>query len=98
LQNFNFTEFVKNVAIAYDGLIELSDLSLLLQKRDVIITEADKTMKGTIRTLESMASSPGSHAEEVSEAVGKNTFKDTEIHTNSKIIQINMGQFYRSLA
>jgi hypothetical protein len=63
-----FAEFVKNLVIVYDSLTDLSDLSLLLQKTGMRITEADKTI------LESIASSPGSHAEKVTEAVEKNTF------------------------
>jgi hypothetical protein len=60
-------KFVKNLAIVYDGLIKLSDVSLLFQKRHMKTTDADKTIKRNIRVLESMTTSPGPHAEEVTE-------------------------------
>ena len=69
MQNLTYAEFVKNFAVVYDGLIELSDLSPFLRRRDMTLTEADKIIKCTIQVLESKASSPGCHVEEATEAV-----------------------------
>ena len=45
-----------------------------------------------------MASSSGCHVEKATKAVENKIFKDTELHSNAKIIQINSGHFYHGLA
>jgi hypothetical protein len=46
---------VYNLGILYDSLIELSDLSKQLQKRDMTLPVAHRTIQRSIRVLESMA-------------------------------------------
>ena len=61
------------------------------------LIEVDKIMKRTIRVLESMASSSGCHIKEASDTLENKIFKDTELYSNSKIIQMNSGQFTTAL-
>lgn len=91
-------EFLKNLGVVYDALVELSDLSLLLQRRKMTIPKADKRIQRTIRVMESLINSPGQYTEEAVCAAERKSFKDVKLQNNLKICVINQGQFYRSLA
>jgi hypothetical protein len=64
-----------NLGIMYDALAELSELSLLLQNREMTLPDADRYIKRTIRILESVSSSPGPYAAETNSAVEARIFK-----------------------
>ncbi|XP_050058365.1 E3 SUMO-protein ligase KIAA1586-like [Aphis gossypii] len=63
------------IGILYDGLTELSDLSIELQKRDQSFVNAHKSIERTIRVLNSMANTNGPRNEEVSNACKIQMFK-----------------------
>jgi len=77
-------EFVHNLGILYDGLTELSDLSIELQKRDQSFVNAHKSIKRTIRVLNSMANTNGPRHEEVFNACKIQMFK--VLYLNIKIL------------
>jgi hypothetical protein len=45
-----------------------------------------------------MSSSPGPYAAETNSAVEAKVFKDIQLHSNSKVVEIHSSQFFRSLA
>lgn len=91
-------EFVHNLGILYDGLTELSDLSIELQKRDQSFVNAHKSIERTIRVLNSMANTNGPRNEEVSNACKIQMFKGIILEHKNSVIKINAGQFFTSLA
>lgn len=90
--------FVFNLGVMYDALTELSDLSRMLQKRDMTLPEAEKLLVRETRVFESMVSSPGPYMEAVLQAQKEKSFKNVALHENERIVKINAGQFFRSLA
>jgi hypothetical protein len=89
-------EFIRNSGTMYDALTELSELSLLLQNREMTLPDADRAIKGTIRVLESMSSSPGPYAAETNSAVEAKVSKEIQLHSNRKVVEIHSGRFFRS--
>jgi hypothetical protein len=71
---------------------------LLLQNREMTLPDADRAIKCTVQVLESMSSSPGPYAAETNSAVEAKVFKEIQLHSNSKVVEIHSGQFFRSLA
>jgi len=90
--------FVHNLGVLYDALIELSDLSIQLQKRDMTLPAAHKCVQRTIRVLESMASIPGPKSQEVISACENKEFKNIQIYSQTSVIKVQMGQFFTSLS
>lgn len=90
--------FVHNLGVLYDALIELSDLSIQLQKRDMTLPAAYKSVQRTIRVLESMASIPGPKSQEVISACENKEFKNIQIYSKTSVIKVQMGQFFTSLS
>ena len=91
-------EFLKNLAVLFDALVELSDLSLQLQNRNMTLPKAYITIKRTIRVLESMTEIPGPRVEEMETACVIGKFEGVELHNHKSIKEIKRTQFYRSLA
>lgn len=87
-----------NLGVMYDALTELSDLSRLLQKRDMMLPEADKLLARQIRVFESMVSLPGLYTKSILQAQTEGSFKNVALHENLRIVKINAGQFFRSMA
>lgn len=79
-----------------DALDEL-ELSLFLQRRNIMIIEADKAVKTTIRVLDSMANDYDPRLSNVIADLNLKNFKGVPLH-EANIKTINVGQFYRSLA
>ena len=52
-------EFVKNLALMFDALDELSQLSLELQKRDITVLAAHSCISRQVRVLDAMSDKPG---------------------------------------
>lgn len=90
--------FVVNLGIMYDALTELSDLSRMLQRRDMTLDQADRQLDRQIRVFESMVSTPGPYTQIAIEAENKKIFRNVCLHENERVIKINPGQFFRSLA
>ena len=88
--------FVFNLGVMYDALTELSDMSRMLQKRDMTLPEADKLLTRQIRVFESMISTPGPYTNTVIQAQTEMSFKNVTLHENHKLVKINAGQFFRS--
>ncbi|CAK6977847.1 E3 SUMO-protein ligase KIAA1586-like [Scomber scombrus] len=93
---FTSMSFVFNLGVMYDALTELSDLSRLLQKRDMTLPEADKLLARQV--FESMVSSLGPYTKSVLQAQTEGSFKNVALHENLRIVNINAGQFFRSMA
>lgn len=91
-------KFVYNLGILYDALMELSDLSLQLQKRDLTLPSAHKCILRSIRVLESMANIHGPKSQEVIYACDKEEFKGVPLCSKSSVVQIHLGQFFISLS
>lgn len=87
-----------NLGIMYDVLTELSDLSRMLQRRDMTLDQADRQLDRQIRVFESMVSTPGPYTQTAIEAEKKKIFRNVCLHENERVIKINSGQFFRSLA
>ncbi|RXN14539.1 E3 SUMO-protein ligase KIAA1586-like [Labeo rohita] len=90
--------FVVNLGIMYDALTELSDLSRMLQRRDMTLDQADRQLDRQIRVFESMVSTPGPYTQTAIEAKKEKIFRNVCLHENQRVIKINHGQFFRSLA
>lgn len=90
--------FVVNLGIMYDALTELSDLSRMLQRRDMTLDQADRQLDRQIRVFESMVSTPGPYTQTAIKAEKKKIFRNVCLHENQRVIKINPGQFFRSLA
>uniref|UniRef100_A0A3P9DDZ8 HAT C-terminal dimerisation domain-containing protein n=1 Tax=Maylandia zebra TaxID=106582 RepID=A0A3P9DDZ8_9CICH len=90
--------FVVNLGIMYDALTELSDLSRMLQRRDMTLDQADRQLDRQIRVFESMVSTPGPYTQTAIEAEKEKIFRNVCLHENQRVIKINHGQFFRSLA
>uniref|UniRef100_A0A3P9DT09 HAT C-terminal dimerisation domain-containing protein n=1 Tax=Maylandia zebra TaxID=106582 RepID=A0A3P9DT09_9CICH len=90
--------FVVNLGIMYDALTELSDLSRMLQRRDMTLDQADRQLDRQIRVFESMISTPGPYTQTAIEAEREKIFRNVCLHENQRVIKINHGQSFRSLA
>jgi hypothetical protein len=82
----------------YDSLTELSELSLLLQNREMTLPDVGRAIKRTGRVLESMSSSPGPYAAETNSAVQAKVFKEIQLQSNRKVVEIHSCRFFRSLS
>uniref|UniRef100_A0A3P9DK26 HAT C-terminal dimerisation domain-containing protein n=1 Tax=Maylandia zebra TaxID=106582 RepID=A0A3P9DK26_9CICH len=89
--------FVVNLGIMYDAFTELSDLSRMLQRWDMTLDQADRQLDRQIRVFESMVSTPGPTQTAI-EAEKEKIFRNVCLHENQRVIKINHGQFFRSLA
>uniref|UniRef100_A0A3Q1CEU5 HAT C-terminal dimerisation domain-containing protein n=1 Tax=Amphiprion ocellaris TaxID=80972 RepID=A0A3Q1CEU5_AMPOC len=90
--------FVVNLGVMFDALTELSDLSRMLQRRDMTLDHADRLLARQIRVFESMIKTPGPHTQTATEANEEKVFKNVTLHDNQRVLKINPGQFFRSLA
>jgi len=82
----------------YDGLSELADLSLQLQKRSLSLPAANRAIERTIRIFDSMANICGPKTQKAVDAGIHFMFKDVQLVTNKSIPKIKHGQFFMSLA
>ena len=89
--------FVNNLAIMYDALEELADLSRHLQRREINVIDAHRLVSREIIVMESLKNGNGRHFKEI---VGDtSTFRGIELHRGSKCdLSINITQFFQSLA
>ena len=90
-------EFLLDLALMYDVLNEISNLSLQLQRQNITLTEADRNVKRTIRVLSSFKDTPGEMVEEAMCASKSMTFQGVSLSSNNKIISINRNKLIQSL-
>lgn len=83
---FTSMSFVFSLGVMFDALTELSDLSSLLQKRDMMLPEADKLLARQVRVFESMVSLPGPYTKSVHQAQTEGSFKNVALHENLRIV------------
>lgn len=91
-------QFLTNLALMYDVLDELANLSLDLQKRTMTIPAAEVLIQRTARVLESMKDTPGESVKVATASVAAGRHNDVELVSNAKIVTINSNQLLQSLA
>lgn len=92
------TTFVHNLALMYDALDELADLSLQLQKSSLNLIQAHSDVTMLIKVFENRVDNMGRRAVEAKIAIENMKFQDVELCERAKIPIIPEKQFYRSLA
>lgn len=98
-ERLSSVEFVQNLSLLCDSLVELSELSLSLQKTGITLPEAHNLITRQIAVFEARKCRPGKYAVEANEAEKVMTFKGMELHRGRKCNRIiNPTQFYQSLA
>jgi hypothetical protein len=90
--------FVNNLGIMCDALQELSELSVELQKRDITIISAHKTICREIRVLEAMSDRPGRYTELSLRGIGENSHGITLNGGKSSDKTLNPKQFFLTVA
>jgi len=92
-------EFLLNIAPMLDALQELAELSVELQKRNLLLYDAHRTILRQIKVFAGMFDNSRTYSLIASEAVGQHVFKDVPLHAGGKAdVLINSRQLYRSLA
>lgn len=89
--------FVHNLALMYDALEELADLSLQLQNSSVNLIQAHNDISMTIKVFESRIDHPGRSSILADASIEQMNFKDVTLIERSKVPKIQSKQFYRSL-
>ncbi|XP_063217341.1 E3 SUMO-protein ligase KIAA1586-like [Bacillus rossius redtenbacheri] len=92
------TTFVHNLALMYDALEELADLSLQLQKSSLNLIQAHSDITLLIKVFENRVENMGRRSVEAKIAIDDLMFQDVELYVRAKIPSIPEKQFYRSLA
>lgn len=92
------TSFVYNLAVMYDALEELADLSLQLQKSSLNLIQAHNDITLLIKVFESRVDAMGQHASVAKIALENMNFQYVKLSERTKIPKIAEKQFYRSLA
>lgn len=91
--------FIKNIALMYDALEELGDLSLALQKSDVNLPTAHRLISRQVEVFKSRRDSDSPFYSEACRAITEGVFKQVTIGMASgKEKEINRGQFYQALS
>lgn len=90
-------EFLYDLSLMCDVLLELSNLSLNLQKQKITLMEANLNIKRSIRILESFKDNIGDHMKEVEVANNDMIFKNVKLINYSKIVPIKKNQFITSI-
>lgn len=90
--------FLKNVALMYDALTELADLSLDFQKADITLPSAHRKLVRQIEVFTARKVSGGIHYDEACAAVKAGQFVGIAMNPNEgREREINRGQFYQAL-
>ena len=93
-------QFVSNMGIMYDALVELADVSLQLQRREMTFPAAHNLISRQIRVFSSMANGQyGPHTCEAMKAVKEANFQGVILHQGRKCdVAVQPGQFFLSLS
>ena len=91
--------FVSNLALMYDALEELSELSMELQKRDVTLSAAHRAVSRQIMVFDAMRKELGPHLKFVRTGFEQgNSFAGIPLHDGHKSdVSIRQEQFFCSL-
>lgn len=94
-------EFLSNLALMYDALQELSELSLEFQRAKLTLPIAHKAIGRQILVFEALCNKPGPHLQEVEKQLANESaaiFKGVPLHSEKKCdVMIRREQFFRSL-
>lgn len=98
-QRLSCRHFVNNLAIMYDALQQLSELSCELQRRDVTLLSAHKSVTRQILVFEAMCNDHlGPRLKKATESLQISSFAGVPLHTGGKSdVPIRPEQFFRSL-
>lgn len=83
--------------LMYDVLLELSILSLELQKHSTSLSKADFLIKRTIRVLETFKTNPGEMTLAAMNSVQNGVHENVVLVAYAKIVAINRSEFLTSL-
>ena len=97
LKRMRSLEFLTDLALMFDTLYELSNLSQMLQNREMTIISADKLIRRTIRRLETLQLTLGSKSLEAQTAVHSLSFHGVSLQSQN-ISTINKQRFLECLA
>ncbi|QQP53599.1 Uncharacterized protein FKW44_006129, partial [Caligus rogercresseyi] len=89
--------FLKNLALMADVLIELKNLSEILQNRRITLPKAHDIMLTYIKRIESFITYPGQHTVEASQAEKDMKFKEEDLKVGRSPI-IDASQFIQAVA
>lgn len=90
-------EFLLDLSLMCDVLLELSNLSLKLQSKKTTLTEADSSIKRSIRIIDSLTNNSGDHMKDAEIAAVSMIFKNIQLTSYSKIVPIHKNQFIASI-
>lgn len=95
-------EFVQNLALMYDALQELAELSLELQRRNVTLPIAHRAISRQVMVFDALCEKSGPHLQLVDTILKSDnagTFKGVALHNGKKCdVLIKREQFLRSLS
>lgn len=89
--------FLSSLALMYDSLFELSELSESLQNREMSVVKADICMHRTIRLLQRMKDHQGNKTLEAQIAEKEGSFRGIPLVDNKAVVPIHHNQFLTSL-
>lgn len=89
--------FVSNICIMADSLLCLSELSKLLQRRDVTVISAHRLIQSKISLLQMQRDQPGQFVAESLEAQDAGQFRNIMLEGKANVSLINRQQFLQSL-
>lgn len=95
--------FVYNLALMFDALQELAELSLEFQKKELTLPSAHKAIGRQILVFDAMCDKSGPHLKQIDSALCDDgqpaVFKGVPLHNGRKCdVMIRRGQFFASLA
>lgn len=90
--------YVFNPGVMYNAPALLSDLSRMPQRRGTMLPEADKLLAQQFWVFESLFSTPGPYIKTALEAQTEKSFKNVALNDNQRIMKINAGRFFHSIA
>lgn len=93
-------EFLYDLSLMCDVLLELSNLSLNFQNQNITLMEPDSNIKRSIRIIESFKDNIGErriYMKEVEMPNNDMIFKNLTLINNSKIVPIKKNQFITSI-
>lgn len=98
IRKFRNPVFIKNLALMYDALEELSDLSLALQRADISLVKAYRMICRQIEIFAARKETLGNYYAEACTAIEEGQFKTVELSSSAgKEKEIRKGQFYQCL-
>jgi hypothetical protein len=90
-------EFICDLGLMYDVLLELSNLSQELQSRSMTIPRSAVLISRSIRVLQTFKETPGEKLEEALHAKESLELHGVTLKSNIKMRSLNRGQFIQSL-